>query len=167
MMCLYIFQLTSITIIIYAFICRQPWDIHIITAGSELSSNWASETINVAYLHDPTCKHLRWHPGTNADIFRGVVEHELFPDFLATAKHMLSNHPVRLFVQCRAGKHRSIACAIALKFLLENDGIRVKLSHWAEWTAGRDCLIGECDRCTAAGRAYSLQKALWLWRTIP
>jgi hypothetical protein len=132
---------------------------------------------------DPDCHNLRGHTGNNPEVIRRIVRHDNFRRWLgalkadfrsaaqarsAQAEVARSGHvEVGVALFCRAGKHRSVACAIILAHILGAVGWScLGPRHLSRGSWGRRCCLGQCADCLASPPALqsALDAALQVWR---
>ena len=118
-------------------------------------------------LSDPRSMNLRHHPGFHPLIVRGVAQHRALRDMLWRIKqHVTQARDPCIALQCRAGKHRSVAMSVILEFVLTSDNYRVSVHHKnaQNWQRGWACFEGRCTDCNR--QAPELQDVLSLWRSL-
>lgn len=121
---------------------------------------------------------VRHHAGTHAEIQRRLALHGAFPGALQRAAAVLFRRPgagrgwelkpgASLAIGCRAGKHRSVAFALILRFLLlgscPNAAVRLLHTNAQAWP--RDCRLGLCTQCSRIPESLisALRSAEAMW----
>lgn len=106
------------------------WSVEIVTHGEETPLEGIDFDWDMRSFRDPD-KHLiniRKHDGHHPVIIKRMIAHHLFNDWLREVRHTLSplqtlssRYPSRLRISlwCRRGRHRSVAAAIMLSYVLE------------------------------------------------
>jgi hypothetical protein len=116
-------------------------------------------TFDARVLHDPRNKQLRAHCGYHPAIIAGICSHRRLPSLLRDIKMHLQSSPadVHIGLQCRSGKHRSVAMASILENII---GEKIEVHH-ANANAWRDdCRTGRCHSCNSPAD-YEAVLAIW------
>jgi hypothetical protein len=136
----------------------------IVTVGEDQEFPSYYFSIDCRILHDPDTMRLRAHAGSHPQILDSVIGHPRLLEVLGPAKWFADQeeHP-HLALQCRRGKHRSVALAYLLKHLLRRDGYKVIVEHWNEqtWGPARNCIQGKCAECELLPVKLGQLKAIW------
>ena len=112
------------------------------------------ETINL-------CKHLGFHHL----ICKSVIAHKAFvPEMTAILAHIKGNPSARIFFQCNAGKHRSVAMANLTRQVLRTKGVPSAITFLSEWnwsTFQLACKDENCTPCAKAPDNFRIAVAAW------
>ena len=118
-------------------------------------------------------------PGLNALVMARVANHDGFREWMQVAKAMLRRElrakrlqspddaPLLDIVNvCRSGKHKSVACAQLLAFVLGHRAWHVTVDHMHHEFWG-SCK-GDCRKCLSCehAKADALEYALTTWRQV-
>ena len=112
------------------------------------------------------------HSGRHHRIVEGLLAHPFFRVWLQSAKRRFQrrllvapSEQMTLGIYCRRGKHRSVAAALVLGYILQTEGF----DCWTEHLASQywPCAIG-CKVCgnPPAALYRSFQQALEMWHQI-
>jgi hypothetical protein len=90
-----------------------------------------------------------WHDGRNLQVQSRIVSHhgENFAKLLKLVKEALESHRtsvMRMSFFCKAGKHRSVACAEMCACIFRTLGMQVSVHHDSLVKHGRACKCGDC-----------------------
>lgn len=136
---------------------------------------------------DPDAMVLTRHTGVHHAIIARLVRHRNFPRWLGDVKRRLlalaigrssglrgagagafvDSAPLRVAIYCKAGKHRSVAGAMILWYVLEQDGWDcVEPTHLSRARWGSFCCKGLCQGCRCPPAELweeTLAEALQVW----
>lgn len=146
----------------------RPWRLELakrIVTITTLAEHQSIEgrTFDARVLHDPCNKRLRAHCGYHPTIIAGICSHRTLPSLLRDIKMHLQSSTVDMHIglQCRSGKHRSVAMASILQNIT---GERIQVHH-ANANAWRDdCRTGRCHSCNSPA---DYEAALAIWQELP
>ena len=151
----------------------RPWRpvLHVLTLAEWQIVPWAYTVVDCKVLHDPASLELRSHAGIHPGIVDAIVEHAEFPKVLAQVKAIIRGRSAEdsphVALQCKSGKHRSVAVGALLQYLLGDD-YAIHLQHYNFSNWGRDtqaCMRGQCSVCLGQ-RPTKLDEASRQWNSL-
>ena len=142
--------------------------LHIITLAEWQEVPGAYTVINCKVLRDPASQNLRIHPGSHPGIVDSIVGHAEFPTILAQVKALTRRWQTadspQVALQCKSGKHRSVAVSILLQYLLQDEfDVRVQHYNFANWGRhAQGCMQGQCSDCLQQPTLLDEARRQWL-----
>ena len=136
----------------------QKLPIKIVTYGVKYvgRSGWPEADLHfdARCFNDPHAGNLKEHDGHHEEIISRMAQHDDFDGwFLNIVRQVLRVHAeagaegldsVIVAIYCKSGRHRSVAGALILRFVLKEMGLFVEIEHLHLYK----CV---CDHCTGTG----------------
>lgn len=121
---------------------------------------------------------LNRHTGRNPEIMIRLCKHRNFERWLRDVKRHLKDAiqressqgappTIKIAVYCRAGKHRSVAAALVLEFVLKQEGFEcLETRHLSSRAWKSPNCRGLCDECKSTPKPLQdvLYETLDMWR---